>query len=302
MGKQLDKKKITWTIKNFSSLPAGVIYSDPFVVGGCKWHLQAYPKGYNNVNSLSLFLGVHNCTSLPLGWRRHAKFRLSIVNHLSDKLSQSKLKELEHWFDEKTTNWGLLSMCPLIEIHAKDSGFLLNGQVKVVVEIDVLETIGKVDVTEETSTITEIVDVNGFQLLPSQAKSVRCMFERHPDIASDFRPKNPILRTGYMSLLLSLVETMRQLPQDISKDDLFDAYAALGTMKDAGFKLDWLENKLHQVSEKKENEEASETVLQEMEEELKDMKQKCSDMEALLEKEKAKVSSSKAPISFDDIV
>ncbi|EOA24553.1 hypothetical protein CARUB_v10017810mg [Capsella rubella] len=275
MGKQLDKKKITWTIKNFSSLPAGVIYSDPFVVGGCKWHLQAYPKGYNNVNSLSLFLGVHNCTSLPLGWRRHAKFRLSIVNHLSDKLSQSKLK---------------------------DSGFLLNGQVKVVVEIDVLETIGKVDVTEETSTITEIVDVNGFQLLPSQAKSVRCMFERHPDIASDFRPKNPILRTGYMSLLLSLVETMRQLPQDISKDDLFDAYAALGTMKDAGFKLDWLENKLHQVSEKKENEEASETVLQEMEEELKDMKQKCSDMEALLEKEKAKVSSSKAPISFDDIV
>ncbi|XP_010516477.1 PREDICTED: protein RESTRICTED TEV MOVEMENT 3-like [Camelina sativa] len=302
MGKQFDKKKITWTIKNFSSLPADIIYSDPFVVGGCKWHLRAYPKGYNNTNCLSLFLGVVNSTVLPSGWRRHAKFRLTIVNQLSDKLSQSKLKELENWFDEKTSNWGLPSMCPLNEIHAKDSGYLLNGELKVVVEIDVLETIGKVDVTEETSTITEIVDVNSFQLPPSQAKSVSRMFERHPEVASDFHPKNPNLKTGYMSLLLSLIQTMSQLPQEISKDDLLDAYAALGSMKDAGFKLDWLEKKLYEVSEKKENEEASQIGLKEMEEELKDMKQKCSDMEALVEKEKAKVSAVKAPILFDDIV
>jgi len=147
-----------------------------------------------------LFLGVAVPTSLPSGWRRHTKFRLTLVNQLSDKLSQSKLNgknllpllalqeflsnffyyyfflcvidftELEQWFDEKTTNWGLPSMCPLNEIHAKDSGFLLNGELKIVVEIKVLETIGKLDVTEETSTITETVDVNGFQLLPSQVR------------------------------------------------------------------------------------------------------------------------------------
>jgi hypothetical protein len=249
-----------------------------------------------------LFLGVAVPTSLPSGWRRHTKFRLTLVNQLSDKLSQSKLNELEQWFDEKTTNWGLSSMCPLNEIHAKDSGFLLNGELKIVVEIKVLETIGKLDVTEETSTITETVDVNGFQLLPSQAKSVSRMFAKHPELASDLRPKNPNLRTGYMSLLLSLIETLSQLPQQMSKDDLLDAYDALGSMRDAGFKLDWLEKKLYEVSEKKENEEASETGLQEMEEELKDMKQKCLEMEALVEKEKAKVSTAKAPISFDDIV
>nr|ADE43109.1 restricted tev movement 3 [Arabidopsis thaliana] len=301
MGKQFDKK-ITWTIKNFASLLSDLIYSDHFVVGGCKWHLRAYPKGYNNADSLSLFLGVAVPTSLPSGWRRHTKFRLTLVNQLSDKLSQSKLNELEQWFDEKTTNWGLSSMCPLNEIHAKDSGFLLNGELKIVVEIKVLETIGKLDVTEETSTITETVDVNGFQLLPSQAKSVSRMFAKHPELASDLRPKNPNLRTGYMSLLLSLIETLSQLPQQMSKDDLLDAYDALGSMRDAGFKLDWLEKKLYEVSEKKENEEASETGLQEMEEELKDMKQKCLEMEALVEKEKAKVSTAKAPISFDDIV
>lgn len=81
--------------------------------------------------------------------------------------------ELEHWFDEKTSSWGFSSMCPLNEIHAKESGFLLNGELKIVVEVDVLETIGKVDVTEETSTITEIVDVNGFQLLPSHVRMLR---------------------------------------------------------------------------------------------------------------------------------
>lgn len=128
------------------------------------------------------------------------------------------------------------------------------------------------------------------------------IFEKHPEMASDLRPKNPNLRSGYMSLLLSLIETMSQLPREMSKEDLLDAYAALGSMRDAGFKLDWLEKKLYEVSEKKENEEASETGLQEMEEELKDMKHKCLEMEALVEKEKAKVSTAKASISFDDIV
>ncbi|CAN6869044.1 unnamed protein product [Brassica oleracea] len=33
-------------------------------------------------------------------------------------------------------------------------------------------------------------------------------------------------------------------PQEVFQDDLSDAYAALGFMRDAGFKLDWLEKKL----------------------------------------------------------
>lgn len=129
-----------------------------------------------------------------------------------------------------------------------------------------------------------------------------CMFERHPEIATEFRPKNPNLRKGYMSLLLSLIEIMCQLPQEISKDDLCDAYAALGFMRDAGFKLDWLENKLAEVSENSENEEARATQMQEMEEELNNLKQKWLDMETLVEKEKANVSAAKAPLSFDDVV
>lgn len=98
-----------------------------------------------------------------------------------------------------------------------------------------------------------------------QVESARRIFERHPEIASEFRPKKPNLRTAYMSLLLSLIETMCMLPQEVSKDDLSDAYVALGSMRDAGFKLDWLEKKLDEMSEKKEKEETGETRMQEME-------------------------------------
>jgi len=31
---------ITWVIKNFSSLQSAPIYSDIFVVGGCKWQVD----------------------------------------------------------------------------------------------------------------------------------------------------------------------------------------------------------------------------------------------------------------------
>ncbi|RID54464.1 hypothetical protein BRARA_G01787 [Brassica rapa] len=297
MGKQFNKK-ITWVIKNFSSLKSEKFCSDRFVADGCKWYLSAYPKGSND--HLSLFLEVDNSGLLPIGWRRHTKFSFTVLNQRSKKLSRKH--ELQQWFEQMTPGWGPPSMLPLNELHAKDSGFLVNGDLKIVVEIDVLEVIGKLDVTEETSTIIETMDVNGFQILPSHAEYVSRMFERHSELASEFRPKNPNLRTAYISFLLSVIETMCQSPQELSQDDLTDAYAAMGFMSDAGFKLDWLEKKLDEVSEKKKNEKSSEAGLQEMEEDLRDLKRKCSDMEAVVQKEKVKMSAAKAPLSFDDVV
>jgi len=133
-------------------------------------------------------------------------------------------------------------------------------------------------------------------------ETVSCIFERHPDIASEFGPKNQHLRSAYMNVLLSLIKTMCQSTQELSKDDLSDADAALAYLTDAGLNLNWLEEKLEEVSEKKENEEAGETRVHEIEEELKELKLKCSNLEAQLEKEKADVSVARAPFSFDDIV
>ncbi|KAL0866987.1 hypothetical protein Bca101_046105 [Brassica carinata] len=279
------RKKITWTIKNFSSLQCHKLCSDPFVVARCKWRLCTYPKG-KNVDYFFLFLEVADHDSLPCGWRRNTRYSLNE----------------QKWFDEKSPRRGRVSKFPLNEIHAKESVYLVNGELKIVAEIEVIEVIGKFDVTEETSTIIETMDVNGFQLLPSQMELVSRLLERHPEIASDFCTKNPNLRTGYMSLLLSLIETLCQSPHELSNTDLGEADAALGSMTNAGFKLDWLEKKLDEMAEKKEREEAGEIRVQEIEEELKDLKQKCSDLESVLEKEKLELSAARAPISFNDVL
>ncbi|VVB06145.1 unnamed protein product [Arabis nemorensis] len=129
--------------------------------------------------------------------------------------------------------------------------------------------------------------VNGFQVLPSQVDLVRRIFEKHPYMALEVRLKSPVLKTAYMNVLLSLIKTLHELPREISKDDMADAYDSLGSMKDVGFKLAWLEKKLDEVSEKKEKEEACEARMREIEQELKDLK--------------AKVFAARAPLRLDDI-
>lgn len=57
-------------------------------------------------------------------------------------------------------------MFPLNELKAKDSGFLVNGDLKIIVEIEVLEVIGLLNVSES------MMDVNGFHVLPSQVRKI----------------------------------------------------------------------------------------------------------------------------------
>lgn len=81
--------------------------------------------------------------------------------------------EVQMWFDHKTPNSGSREMILLTKLHDKNGGFLVNGDVKIVAEVDVLEVTGKSDVLEETSFV-ESTDVNGFQVLPPQL--VRLIF------------------------------------------------------------------------------------------------------------------------------
>uniref|UniRef100_A0A1J3IN86 MATH domain and coiled-coil domain-containing protein n=1 Tax=Noccaea caerulescens TaxID=107243 RepID=A0A1J3IN86_NOCCA len=143
-------------------------------------------------------------------------------------------------------------------------------------------------------------------------------------MALEFRAKNQNLRTSCINVLLNLIETLCQSLQDLSIDDLGQAEKAVTYLKDSGFKVDWLEQKLKQVKEKKMEEQNSKTRMQELEEylkflkkkcsdieallvkeneELQDSKHKCSEIEALLEKEKAKVLAARAPpLTLDDLV
>lgn len=128
------------------------------------------------------------------------------------------------------------------------------------------------------------------------------IFERHPDIASEVRPRSQHLRTMYMNVLLGLIETLCQPTQELSDDDLSEASDALSYVAKAGYKLDWLEKKLTEVCEKKNKVNTAEARLPKMEEELLILNKKCSDLNALLEKEKAEVAAAKIPLSFHDVV
>lgn len=120
MGNLVDNK-FTWVIQNFSYSQSRVVSSDQFVMGGCRWYdyklsssnvfpsililfsfvlvmirvfiylcrrLRAYPQGYNKSDHLSLFLEVADYKLLPPGWKRHARYLLTIVNQNSDKSSK----------------------------------------------------------------------------------------------------------------------------------------------------------------------------------------------------------------------
>ncbi|AEC05498.1 TRAF-like family protein [Arabidopsis thaliana] len=266
MGNHQAVKKL-WVINNFSFLDSDRVYSDIFVVGGCKWCLLALPEGNNNYiyDYFSLYLCVPDSEYLPSGWRRRAKVSFTMVNQVTGELSQQQ--EGVYWFDEKNTTQGFGSMFRLLVFQSSYKGFLVNGEVDIVAEVDVVEVIGKLDVSEES----ESIDSNGFDVLASQVESVNSLFGKYPCFASKLCPKTPRLKKNVVQ---SLNEILCKSTKELSNGDLAEAYSALRFVTKAGFKLDWLEKKLKETGKSR---------LQEIEEDLKDLKVKCADMDALLE-------------------
>ncbi|XP_006300210.2 MATH domain and coiled-coil domain-containing protein At2g05410 [Capsella rubella] len=285
---------ITWVIKNFSSLQSEPIYSDNFVAGGCKWRLKAYPKGNKSANHLSLYLDVSDNESLPIGWRRHAKFSLTIVNKFPENFSQRK--ECQHWFEHKAPDWGFIEIISLTKLNDEE-GFLVNGELTVVAKIEVLEVVGKLYVPESSSPVTVTTYVNGFQILPSQVESVKSLFARNQDLVSKFRQKNPYLKTAYMNVLLSINQTLCQSPLKLSNDGISNASAALAYLKEAGLEVDWLEKKLVEVKDIKKKEEACLIRLKEMDDQVTPLKRKLLDLEAQIDKEKVELLAARTHLS-----
>ncbi|CAH2070448.1 unnamed protein product [Thlaspi arvense] len=309
-----EDNRFYWMIKDFSTLRSEIIYSDEFVIGGCKW-------GDRTRKYMSLFLEVADSKHLPCGWRRRTKIFLEVVNQRSNQLSV--LKSKPKWFDQKTPAAGFVTMIPRSKLFDEE-GFIENGDVMIGVTIIVYKVIGKVvelseeeesendseevsekdsgeeseegsekesseesitplkktklnddgDLLNDTRQVKESIDVNGFQVLPSQVDLVRRIFEKYPDMALEFRAKNQHLRTASMNVLLSLIETLCQSPQELSNEDLVEGESALAYVQDAGFKVDWLGEKLEEMKEKKKEERSGETQIQELEEEIKNIRQK----------------------------
>ncbi|CAA0387212.1 unnamed protein product [Arabidopsis thaliana] len=139
MAKPFDKK-FGWVIKDFSSLQSEKCCSVPVLISESKWRLIVFPKG-NNSEYLSLYLEVYEAESLPYGWRKLVNLRL----------------KTEHCFDGKSTTWGFPAMLSLSKLHEKDGGFLVNGEVMIVAELDVFEVIGTLDESEKSEEASKLV-------------------------------------------------------------------------------------------------------------------------------------------------
>ncbi|EFH54463.1 hypothetical protein ARALYDRAFT_907305 [Arabidopsis lyrata subsp. lyrata] len=301
MGKQVNNT-FTWVIKNVSTLQGQEVRSEIFVVGGCKWRLIAYPE-VNNVDgylSLSVYLDVPDCCeSLPSGWKRHAKFSLTIVNQISEELSQ--LQEGWRWFDENTKICGFRDMIPVVNLHNINGGFLLNGELTIIAEVEVHEIIDTLNASQVEEYFSDDssedfqnkdnvnIEVNGFQVLDSQVDQVNAIFEKHPDLTSNFNLKNQHIKNAYMHALLDLIKTLCKSPKDLTVEDMNKADNTLTDLVKAGLNLDWLSHKLDQALEKQID---YDTRIRELEKQVKKRKLAVTELEADLEKEKAAASAS----------
>ncbi|KAI6673924.1 hypothetical protein NL676_001830 [Syzygium grande] len=104
--------KYTWKITNFTSLTQKKYYSEVFTLCDNAWRILIFPKG-NNTDHLSIYLDVANSVELPYGWNRSAHFRMTLVDQ--NNYSYSRIKETEHNFNARESDWGFTSFIPLSE-------------------------------------------------------------------------------------------------------------------------------------------------------------------------------------------
>ncbi|KAL0801770.1 hypothetical protein Bca101_056946 [Brassica carinata] len=71
-----------------------------------------------------------------------------------------------------------------------------------------------------------------------EVESVNSRFE------INFRPKNELVKTTYMNVLLALVQTLNKPPHSLTEAELSNARSDLVELTEAGFKLNWLKTML----------------------------------------------------------
>ncbi|KAF8111536.1 hypothetical protein N665_0074s0066 [Sinapis alba] len=287
MGTEL-KKALSWEIDNFSERRTNVMKSATFSSGGCNWFLCVC-----SCDHLSMYLQDVNTHQLRSGWKRRVSFCLVLLNQSGKELYRSPDEGRCRLFCAETPSWGVGRTLPLTKLQEK--GFLEeNNKLTIEVYIKVFEVVdaGK-------STENDVLDYNGFNIIASQAGPVRDMFVHHPDFAVDVIPKNQGVKTAYMNLLLGLVGTLRKSPQScLSVTELSNAQSELAELKEAGFKLDWLDSRLEEISLERKKVVSDGPWVQQLEEQIKSVELTLSDLKVELDKERIKsiISSQVGPV------
>lgn len=116
---------------------------------------------------------------------------------------------------------------------------------------------------------------------------VREMFEKYPDLTSDFDLKNQQLKNAYMDVLIDLTETLCHSEIELSLEDLDKAEKTLSDLTRAGLKVGWLREKLDEAYLTKEKQRISAARIRELEEQVEKQKLTLSGLKSDLQKERS---------------
>ncbi|KAG2296085.1 hypothetical protein Bca52824_042754 [Brassica carinata] len=199
------------------------------------WYLLVHPKETRFDDHLSVYLCVYNPKSLRTGWQRKANFRFTLLNSNQSGNVLNSATERSCLFCAQFSSWGHKTL-PLSKL--KEEEFLENSKLFIKVDVKVVDIVHEAEITGK-----ETLFLKGFDVLYSQFDSVHKIFEKHPNIAIDFKPKDKGVKAAYMNLLLSLIETLRKPLRSFSETELSDAASQLNELTEAGFKLDWLKTR-----------------------------------------------------------
>ncbi|XP_058191576.1 uncharacterized protein LOC131308639 [Rhododendron vialii] len=130
----------TWRIDKFSAIDQDVVCSEEFVVGEHKWELVLLrPQGHSSSKgkSLSLFLQLADCTTLPFDRRVYADCMLRIRDEVHGHHME---REVGSWFCASSDNRGYRDFMDLSELKDASKGFMVNDVVFVEAQIKLIST------------------------------------------------------------------------------------------------------------------------------------------------------------------
>ena len=150
--------------------------------------------------------------------------------------------------------------------------FLVNDKLKIEVYVYVYDIMGILDTHVLPEKKDTTVCVNGFQVLDSQVKSANIIFETYPETALYIYPQDPQLKTAYMNILLRIYEILYNNPlEKLTESELSKVSKDLLDLTQAGFKLEWLREKLEKVSLERKKLSGYEAQAKELEKQLKSL-------------------------------
>ncbi|CAK9176648.1 unnamed protein product, partial [Ilex paraguariensis] len=136
----------SWEIKKFSEIKEERLFSEPFTIGKHKWKIVVYPKGHGSGkgNSLSVFLWLDNCGSLPtkrLGNWFVTIFLLKLACSRRLEFPRNYSITGDFWFCDLSEGWGLFDLISLHDLHDKPKGFVFLDSLVVEVQIHVMSDV-----------------------------------------------------------------------------------------------------------------------------------------------------------------